>query len=116
MEKSDEDAVIAAERALLDPAIRNNATKVAELLADDFEEVGQFGRRWTREEILDHIATETGAHTIIATNFAASMLAEGVVLLTYESEANGAKARRASIWHKTDIGWKLRYHQGTAVG
>ena len=48
-----------AEEALLDPAVRSNRARVAELLADDFVEFGSSGRMWTRDQILDLLAGET---------------------------------------------------------
>jgi|HubBroStandDraft_6_1064221.scaffolds.fasta_scaffold59562_3 hypothetical protein len=50
-----------SEEALLDPAVRSDRKRVAELLADDFVEFGSSGRIWARDEILDLLASETQA-------------------------------------------------------
>ena len=41
-----------AEEALLTTSARSDAERLAELLASDFYEIGQSGRRWSRDEII----------------------------------------------------------------
>jgi hypothetical protein len=47
----------ACEEALLDPAVRRIA-RVAAFLAEDFQEFGSSGQVWSREQILELLATE----------------------------------------------------------
>jgi hypothetical protein len=107
-----------SEEALLDPAVRSNRTRVAELLADDFVEFGSSGRIWTREEILDLLAGENPA-PIHMIDFECALLAEDVVLVTYRASRTNAltgiqiSSLRSSIWTKKPGGWRLRFHQGT---
>jgi hypothetical protein len=107
-----------AEEALLDPAVRSNRARVAELLADDFVEFGSSGRIWTQNEILDLLAGEIPA-PIEMMNFECALLAEDVALVTYVASRTDAQtgirtsSLRSSIWTKRPAGWRLRFHQGT---
>jgi hypothetical protein len=55
----------------------------------------------------------------LSQDFEHEQLAAGLALLTYRSahvKAGGAIERhtlRASLWELTEIGWQLRFHQGT---
>lgn len=108
----------ACEETLLDPAARKDRAKVAALLADDFCEFGSSGRIWTRDEILDLLATEDYAPPTIE-DFASCVLADGVVLVTYRAvraSAGGEGATitlRTSIWMFRNSAWRVRFHQGT---
>ncbi len=107
-----------AEGALLDPAVRSDRARVAELLADDFVEFGSSGRIWTRDEILDLLSGETLA-PIHMMDFQCALLAEDVALVTYRASRTDARTGiqtssvRSSIWTKGPGGWRLRFHQGT---
>jgi hypothetical protein len=107
-----------AEDALLDPAVRRDRTRAAELLTDDFVEFGSSGRIWTRNEILDLLAAETPA-PIHMMDFECALLAEDVALVTYRASRTDARAGiqisslRSSTWTKKPGGWRLRFHQGT---
>lgn len=81
------------------------------LLDDDFLEVGQSGRVWTRASIASLLAAgpAPGAAALDLESFEVTRLAETVALVTYRV----AGVRRASIWVHRDGRWRLRYHQGT---
>lgn len=112
----------ACEETLLDPALRRDRTRVAPLLADDFVEFGASGRVWTREEILDLLASEEYQPPEIE-SFECTRIAEGVALVTYRAvrtdKATGDRSitLRSSIWSKKlsggTLGWRMRFHQGT---
>jgi hypothetical protein len=108
----------ALEASLLDPAVRRDGQRVAEQLADDFAEIGASGRLWTREAILDLLATEDFAPPSIE-DFSCRQLAEGVVLATYRTVRTDPVTQeciptlRSSIWTIEDGVWKMRFHQGT---
>jgi hypothetical protein len=107
-----------AEEALLDPVVRTDRTRVAELLTDDFVEFGSSGRIWTREQVLDLLAGEAPA-PIQMMDFECALLAENVALVTYRTSRTDAlsgieiSSLRSSIWTKRPGGWRLRFHQGT---
>jgi len=115
------------EEALLDPAVRKDRARVAALLADDFFEFGSSGTVWTREQILDLLATEN-VDPAVMEDFACCALADRVVLVTYRTVRSGVHqdaqvsdkiddvrtvTLRSSIWVFGSRGWQVRFHQGT---
>ena len=99
-----------AEKLLLDPAVRRDRARVAALLADDFFEFGASGRIWTREEILDLLATEDYRRPSSRT-LPATASPQDVVLVTYRAvrmtpqKAARCEARlRSSIWIEGPLG------------
>ncbi|MDX2561039.1 nuclear transport factor 2 family protein [Streptomyces sp. TX20-6-3] len=115
---------VAGELALLDPAVRVSRARAAELLDPEFVEVGASGRRWTYEEMLAALpemsgATEDGPR-YGPTALSATLLAPGLVHLTYETDLDGRRARRSSLWRRdpaapAGTGLRMYYHQGTPV-
>ncbi len=107
-----------SEEALLDPAVRRDRTRVAELLAEGFVEFGSSGRVWTPDEILEMLAGENPV-PIQMLNFECALLANDVALVTYRASRTDARtgiqssSLRSSIWTKKPGGWRLRFHQGT---
>jgi len=108
----------AREQALLDPAVRRDRARVAELLADDFLEFGSSGRIWTRDSILDLLATESYDPPAME-EFQCDLIGEDVALVTYKTvradAASGLRAEvlRSSIWIREAGDWRVRFHQGT---
>ena len=105
------------ELALLDPATRRDRSRVAELLAEDFEEFGSSGRVWSRAAILELLATEEYSPPAIE-DFRCALLGEAVALVTYRTlrtDADGAVAAvlRSSLWVRDSGTWRVRFHQGT---
>jgi hypothetical protein len=114
--------VIALERALLTPEVRSSAAALDELLDPEFTETGTSGRRWTRAEILAELPAETaagpgsqGPDRIADHAMAGRRLAADVVMLTFETDHEGRRARRVSLWRRTGGRWRVLYHQGTLV-
>jgi hypothetical protein len=112
------DLVIALERRLLQPAVRASSRELAALLDPGFREVGASGRVWDRASIIESLTADSGSATPIREEeMEGTALAEGIVLLTYVSDAAGRRARRTSIWKRDeDAGWRLLHHQGTLTG
>ena len=78
------------------------------LIADDFREFGRSGRIWTREsvrELLEGPKTDP----VSMQRFGAVELADGVVLVTYQTQ----DAIRSSVWVRRGSRWQIRFHQGT---
>jgi len=102
---------------------RRNRKRMEELLHPEFLEFGRSGRRYSLAEILDEFGKEFGPvnalPTVHSDHFELVVLAKGVALLTYLSshlDAAGNPSRqtwRSSIWVHTDVGWQMRFHQGT---
>jgi hypothetical protein len=85
----------------------------------DFWEIGASGRRYSREYVLTELERrhqqpyediwETG-------DFHCRELAFDTYLLTYTLIQNKIrKTRRSTIWRRTEVGWKIIFHQGTIV-
>ncbi len=107
------------EAALQQPDVRADRPRVDALLHADYVEFGYSGRRYSRAEILERLASETAPADIRSQDFALRLLAPDVVLLTYRSfhrspDKQAARhSLRASIWQLTEHGWQICFHQGT---
>ncbi|MER0484573.1 DUF4440 domain-containing protein [Streptomyces sp. Edi2] len=108
-------AAVEGELRLLDPAIRASPALAAELLDPEFVEFGASGRRWDRVSILTAIAPgpDTPPDRIATSDMTATLMAPGIVHVTYTSDHNGRRARRSSLWRRSAAGWRLYFHQGT---
>jgi hypothetical protein len=91
------------------------------LLHPEFHEVDRSGRSYNRETIVNFLTAEESQPEVASEKFLAAELGPGVALLTYRS-AHIEKSKtlvnhtlRSSVWLKTNAGWQLRYHQGTAA-
>ncbi|SRR6266568_2852419 len=106
------------EQSLLDPTFRRDRARVSALLADDFVEFGSSGRVWTRDRILDLLATDEYTPPVIE-NYECRQIAESVALVSYQTVRTNpetgepAITLRSSIWSKESGIWLLRFHQGT---
>jgi len=88
------------------------------LTVEDFWETGASGRRYSRSFVLDELERRFSApHDDVweARDFCCRRLGDGFYLLTYTLVQNQRKTRRATIWQRTNDGWKIVYHQGTIV-
>ncbi|MFD9722550.1 DUF4440 domain-containing protein [Streptomyces sp. NPDC059072] len=108
------------ERSLHDPSVRLSGPLAEALLDPEFIEVGASGRRWTHAEMVAALPTlhgGTGNSTpITAGRFEGTVLAPGIVHLTYETRIEDRYARRSSIWRRDAAGeFRLYYHQATPL-
>jgi hypothetical protein len=98
---------------------RSNRQRMETLLHPDFVEFGRSGTRYTRDDILKEFGPNSGPVATYSCHFDLAVLARGVALLTYVSahlDAGGNPHRhalRSSLWVCTEIGWRMRFHQGT---
>ena len=108
-------AAVDGELRLLDPRVRASPERVRELLDPEFTEFGASGRRWGVRSIL----TVTGDGTVSpespveVAEMSGTVLAPGVVHLTYFADNQGRRSWRSSLWRRTDSGWRMYFHQGT---
>lgn len=100
------------EEAMWLPATRGDKSWMDQHLSDDFTEFGQSGRRYTRAEIID---ADVGDFTAVLPlrDLVMRSLGTDHMIVTYQSEIEGARANRSSIWQRTPSGWLMRFHQGT---
>ena len=91
------------------------------IFAPDFVEFGRSGKIYSRSEMFFLADTN---REILATlpliNFHARYLSDDIIQTTYVSEVihdgETLRANRSSIWSSMEDIWRLRFHQGTAIG
>ena len=111
-------AAITGELQLLDPEVRASPARVLELLHPDFVEFGASGRRWDAQSVLEVTSggTVSPDSPVKVSDLTGTLLAPGVVHLTYFADNQGRKAWRSSVWRLTETGWRMYFHQGTLAG
>jgi len=100
---------------LLQPEARRDASTLDQLLHPDFREIGASGRCWTRDEIIDELTNDSEQELITTSALHARQVSDGLILLTYRSDAPHGSALRSSWWARSDTGWQMVFHQGTPV-
>ena len=106
--------VIDLELETLSTEARLDATRMDQLLDDDFREIGASGRLWTRAEAIQALAEEgVGQAAIEVSDLQAQALDSCLVLVTYVSQRAGRRTRRSSLWRRSNLSWRLVFHQGT---
>ncbi len=90
-----------------------------DMMHADFWEIGASGRRYSREYVLAELERRyQQPHEDVweTSEFLCRQLAPDVYLFTYTLIQNKIrKTRRSTIWHRTEVGWKIMFHQGTMV-
>jgi hypothetical protein len=85
----------------------------------DFWEIGASGRCYSREFILAELERRRqhpGEDLWVTSDFHCRELAIGLYLLTYALTQNKIRrTRRTTLWQRTEVGWKILFHQGTIV-
>lgn len=120
-ETDDVNKAIAGELALMDPTVRSSRARFERLLDPEFVEVGSSGRRYTCADMLArlpvHPGGSAGGPRYEPSDITGVVLAPGLVHLTYDTDFDGRRARRSSLWRKQseETGWRMYYHQGTPV-
>ncbi len=120
MDAAVQDALVALELELLEPAVRASAECVAELLDDAFVEFGASGRRFDKLAVLQALEMESGEFRYRAFDIDAQLLAPDLAHLRYRSERSGGgeplrHALRSSLWQYRDGRWRMLFHQGTPI-
>lgn len=85
------------------------------ILAPGFIEFGRSGRVWTRNDTLRTPRRKIGARLPLP-RFSIRMITADVALITYRSEGledDLEVGNRASLWRRSEEGWRLEFHQGT---
>lgn len=87
-------------------------------VAPNYWEVGATGRRYSRDFILQTfqaIPPVAAADEWECRDFGLLQLGPDTYLLTYTLNQWDRLTRRATIWQRASDGWRILYHQGTAV-
>jgi hypothetical protein len=86
---------------------------------ESFWEVGASGRRYSRQFVLHSLEPRHAApHPDVweTRDFHCRQLCGEVYLLTYTLIQDRVRVtRRATVWQRTEEGWKILYHQGTIM-
>jgi ribonuclease HI len=115
-ERDDEDVIVRLEKSLLTPEVRGDASRLAELLHPDFEEIGATGRLWDRDTTIQALTDSPESGSEIAAVLEVARVAADALLLVFETSGVHGLTRRSSLWLKTATGWRLRFQQGTPLG
>lgn len=113
--ETDVAGAVAAEHRLLDPAVRQDRAAVDAMLAPDFTEIADSGRLWGATEFLEAMEGVQSSVGLVVGELEAQVPGPGLVLLRYVSTLRGSSARRSSLWGRTADGWRIHFHQGTAL-
>ncbi|NKX56226.1 ribonuclease HI family protein [Arthrobacter mobilis] len=107
-----EHLVLALEEELLRPETRTDFGRMAVLLHPEFAEIGESGRMWTREDIINALRPDPAADSELDL-LGVERLGEESILLTYRSRGRTGSSLRSSLWLRDAGRWRLRFHQGT---
>ncbi|WP_256991210.1 DUF4440 domain-containing protein [Rhodococcus sp. 06-235-1A] len=107
--------VLALERELQTAECRRDRARLARLLADDFTEVGASGAVWDKSSILDMLGNENPVD-IEVIELSGREISVEFVLVHWISRTLTMRARRTSLWRRTETGWESVHHQGTPLG
>ena len=109
------------ELALQLPSVRASAAQLDELLHDEFFEFSRSGGSYDKAQALNQLPTQSSNERIGAQDFSLEGLSPDIALLRYrsfqhiESGEFEKYSNRSSLWQRSDKGWQLRFHQGTAT-
>ncbi|MFF5367023.1 DUF4440 domain-containing protein [Streptomyces sp. NPDC013187] len=109
------ESAMEGELALLTPKVRRSPERVGALLHPDFHEFGASGRHWSRAAIIASLeaTSDPGARPVAVSALRGVQLAPDLVHLTYDTEYDGSRAHRSSLWRRTEGRWLLYFHQAT---
>ena len=85
---------------------------------EEFWEVGASGRRYSREYVLKTLENRPpnpDEASWVMRDFQCRGIAADNYLITYTLFQGPRVTRRATLWRRTQAGWKILYHQGTMV-
>ena len=89
------------------------------MMHEGFWEIGASGRRYSREFVLAELERRRQHPTQDVwetSDFHCRKLAADIYLLTYALiQDKIRKTRRSTLWQRTEVGWKIMFHQGTMV-
>lgn len=116
--------LVSLERALLDPTTRYDAGWLDAVLDDAMVEFGKSGRIYDKPAITAALSAEKRqpAPAFRLTRPVLTMLGPDAALLTYRldplqghGDTGAVPSLRSSVWRRSQKGWQLLFHQGTAA-
>lgn len=112
--------LIALEKSLLTFDVRHSESKLKELIAPEFREVGASGAYFCLSDILENLPREKSWSARVQ-DFEFYPLTDGICQLVFKAFIKhrdgdaGTYSLRSSLWKQFDDGWKMIFHQGTLV-
>ncbi len=107
---------IAMERDLHTLKVRSSARLLDELLDPEFREISISGLMWQRQATIDALTSHRNPMDLPPmedSEMEGRRIADHLILLTYVSGAGRRRARRSSLWRRTNDHWRLLHHQGS---
>lgn len=89
-----------------------------DLLIPDFWEIGASGKKYDRDFILSILEDRNRnprEEPWYAFNFKVRQIENNHFLFTYSLQQPQRLSQRATLWRRTQEGWRMVYHQGTPV-
>lgn len=86
------------EDQLLTSATRRDSDRMRELLHPEFVEIGRWGRRWSRDEIVAALADEGVRAPVTTSDWEFREMAPGVALVGYTVHEADRDSRHSSVW------------------
>jgi len=103
------------EMQLLDPDFRRDTSRVLELLADEFTEIGTRGRQYDLVTMVREMARGRSQEVVVK-DWEVREIYPTVMLCTYRTvNSTGREVLRSSIWVKRAGRWFMSFHQGTPI-
>ena len=109
LSKTDQTQIRYLEMLLLDLNVRNSPTRLADLLCDDFIEIGQSGTIYNKMDIINTLSEDPHTDAQFS-NFDIQALSENLILAKYTS-TNVGNVQRTSLWERRDSVWRMLYHE-----
>lgn len=86
-----------------------------DLLHPDFVEIGRSGRRWSRDEIVAALSSESERAATDTDEWHYSELGPDLALITYLIRGIDGDSRHSSIWSSSGGQLQMLFHQGTFI-
>ena len=106
---SDEEHVVAMERAMLTDEVRTDRAAMAALLHPDWQEVGRSGRLWTRDDLDELGPIDPLDFEVVSVD----RIGPDTILLLWRTSTAERSTLRSTLWLRTGGQWQARFHQGT---
>ncbi|MDP6822153.1 MAG: DUF4440 domain-containing protein [Dehalococcoidia bacterium] len=118
LDASETAELVRLEESLWREETRFDAERMNELLSNEFVEIGRSGRIYDRSAVLA-VPHQEIKSVLPLRDLNCRLLHPDIAQVTYRSDVNYTSGRelaqRSSIWKRTSAGWKLVFHQGTAI-
>lgn len=111
--------IIELELELQSKDVRKNIKRLAEILHDDFYEIGSSGTLYSKKDILERLPKSEYVE-MQSNNFEGNFIKDDVLLLKYDLQIFSGKelssnSKRTSIWKLENNCWQMFFHQSTLI-